>query len=284
MTKKKRTASPRHATSAELLELDPLPLYRALADRRARDASGLAPIEGVRHLLTAREARRAFHAVLHSPVLQRNAEARRAIRALARGGVPVEELSPEAFRAVSTARHASGVAAIVRQDWARLDRLAAPAAPELWIGARHLRSEGNLGTILRSIDATGAAGLVCLGPTLDPWSPDALRASMGATLSVGLMRATHGKLARVARGGPVRVVGASAHTDTPLWACDLVSGPTVVLIGHERHGLTDEEVAMCDALVTIPMRGVVSSMNAGVAAGLVLYEAMRQRGVLGPGR
>ena len=122
------------------------------------------------------------------------------------------------------------------------------------------------------------AGLVCLGSTLDPWSPDAVRASMGAALGVGLMRATHGSLARAARGAPTRIVGASAHATTPLWACDLASTPTVVLIGHERHGLTDEEVAMCDELVTIPMRGEVSSLNAGVAAGLVLYEAMRQRG------
>ena len=282
---KKRHRRPPQPTSrpADPLALSPLALFDALRERAARDATGLVPVEGVRQLLTAYQAGKTFHAIVHAPILQRNGDARRAIKALRAAGVPVQAVSPEAFRRVSTARHASGVGAIVRQKWTSPERLSgspgpgSPGGPELWIGARHLRSDGNLGTILRTIDATRAAGLICLGATLDPFAPDVVRASMGAIMSVGLMRTTHSELGRVTRGGPTRVLGASAHGERALWECDLSTRPTVVLIGHERHGLTEEEAELCDELVTIPMQGAVSSINAGVAASLVLYEAMRQR-------
>lgn len=91
------------------------------------------------------------------------------------------------------------------------------------------------------------------------------------------VRTTHTEIGRIAQRSALRVLGASAHTDTPLWSRELAVGPRIVLLGHERHGLTDEEIALCDELVTIPMCGEVSSINAGVAASLVLYEAMRPR-------
>ena len=249
-----------------------LELILSLRDRRTRDARKLAFVEGVRMMLIA-ERHSTVHSIIYSPKLLRSREARRCIRRLS-GTCDVVRVTPELFRQLSTARRASGVGAIVHQGWVRLQELK-PGPGQLYLAVRHLMSSGNLGTMVRSADAFGAAGVVLLGQTIDPFDPGVVRASMGASVTMPMTRTTHRKLTRFAgQHADLTILGASPDASAALHEHDFTK-PTVVLLGHERHGLTPEDAAICDELVSIPMTGTSSSLNAGVAGSIVAYEAQR---------
>ena len=144
------------------------------------------------------------------------------------------------------------------------------------------RSPGNLGSTIRSADALGASAIIITGHAADVYDPRAVRASIGTLFALPVVRVQeHQNLeawlaeARAALGS-VQVVATSSHATTPLYAHDL-TGPTLVAIGNETVGLSHYFETLCDAYVTIPMYGSVSSFNASVAASVFLYEARRQR-------
>jgi TrmH family RNA methyltransferase len=134
---------------------------------------------------------------------------------------------------------------------------------------------GNLGTILRTCDAVGGAGLILVGPATDPYDPAAVRASMGAVFSQRLVRASREELAAWKRRHTCLVVGtspaAAAHYRTVSYR-----PPVVLCMGSEGHGLSQDLKALCDVMVRIPMVGRCDSLNVGVAASIVLYEIEHQ--------
>lgn len=263
-----------------ILDLHHNLLERALAlgERAARDATASFVVEGVRFVCSALSAGWPMERIFVSRRLLTSGAGKKAIKQAAQLGIPITYISPACFRHISHARRASGLLAIASQQWADLSQLSRARAPALWLGVRHLQTTGNLGTIIRTAEATCAAGVVLLGKTLDPFDAASVRASMGAQFHVPMVRTTHAAL-REAQA--VRVLGTSASAPHAVWETELCTpGATVVLLGHERHGLTDEERAMSEALIGIPMGGKMSSLNAGVAASLVLYEAWRQRACL----
>ncbi len=279
-----------HAEFAETIDHPILDLVMRLRARAERDATNLLFLEGVRFIATAEQAGATFRHILTSPTLLTSSAARAAVRRATARGVSHVEMTPEVFRAISQARRASGVAAIVEQRWRPLASLdddplpdpreeAPPPAYPLWVAMRHLQSAGNLGTLVRSAHALGARGLICIGETLDPYAPDCVRASMGALIGLECARTTHERLDawRRASARRWRLVGASAHATHPAWQARL-DQPLILLMGHERHGLTKEGRDMCDELVGIPMRtDLVTSLNVGVAGSVLLYEISRQR-------
>lgn len=134
---------------------------------------------------------------------------------------------------------------------------------------------GNIGTVVRSADAFGAAAVVVTGHAADAYDPRAIRASTGSFFHVPVVRA--GAPADVlARRWPVRIVGTDERAQVPIGGCDL-TGPTLLVIGNETHGLSAAWRDACDALVSIPITGAASSLNAATAASIALYEARRQR-------
>jgi len=168
--------------------------------------------------------------------------------------------------------------AVVRQQWVSDEELSEGSAGAVWLGIRHLRTPGNLGMLVRTAEALEVGGVVCLGKTLDPYDPACVRASMGSILGMRFIRTTHRGLASRRELRPeLRITGLDVAGSVPLWSAQL-EGPLVVMLGHERHGLTDEERELCDELVTIPMGGMVGSLNAGVAASVAMYEVWRRRG------
>src|SRR5205807_6324157 len=130
-----------------------------------------------------------FHTILHCPILLKSSTAEKMIRRLIAGGGGVRRvaLTPEQFRTISLAERASGVAAFVRQRWTALRR-ASPYRGLCWLAIETLRSPGNLGTILRTAEATGVAGVIFLAPSCDPFDPAVIRASMGGLFGLHLVR------------------------------------------------------------------------------------------------
>ncbi len=143
-----------------------------------------------------------------------------------------------------------------------------------------IQDPGNLGTILRSAEAFGATGAICLsGPnhgTVNRWNPKAMRASAGSVFRLPTLAASESKALQHLRQAGVRILATSSHDASPLGEHDL-TGPVAILIGSEGSGLSAQLTALCDARITIPCPGPVESLNAAVAASVLLYEASRQR-------
>lgn len=194
------------------------------------------------------------------------------------------------FQSVAGTETPQGVAALFRQrQWNLEDvlrgsgemREAAPLAMVL----AEIRDPGNVGTILRSAEAFGATGVVCTRGSADPWSPKALRASAGAGLRVPLLRGMAIPILlaqlRIARVKIYATSAASTNATDPLPADFSIQAdlrePAAIFVGNEGAGLPGEVIRAADGVLTIPIRANVESLNAGVAASIVLYEAAKQR-------
>lgn len=182
-----------------------LSLPRRLCMKASRDATGLHVIEGVPPFLHAVEAGIELTAIFHSRVLLRSARAQKYVRLQKRAGVSTKHLTPEAIREVSRTSRASGVLAIARQRWHCLSSISLDGSPTVFVLVlEHVRSAGNLGTILRTAEAVGFAAVVILSPRCDPYEIAAVRASMGAVFDVplGEVRPTNCDSGHSAAGWP----------------------------------------------------------------------------------
>jgi RNA methyltransferase, TrmH family len=186
----------------------------------------------------------------------------------------VAKVTGELFARLSARDGPSGLAAIVR---ARVPGLASlpVTADAVFVALHEVGNPGNLGTIIRTADAAGAAAVVLVGPAADPFDPAAVKASMGALFAVRVARAadTAELFAWTARSG-VSVTTTSAKAERSFWEAGY-SRPLVLLLGAEGAGLPDDVLAAGDAQVRIPMTGTAESLNLAVAAGLLLYQARK---------
>ena len=163
------------------------------------------------------------------------------------------------------------------------DRALAPDQVPLITVFDRPANPGNIGTLVRSVDAFGGTGVVVTGHASDPYDPRCVRASTGSMLTVPVVRApSHAEVLawvegqRGAGGRPWSVLGLDEDGDLPLRSADL-TGPTVLVVGNETRGLTRAWREACDHIVSIPMVGTASSLNAAVAGSVVLHEALQQR-------
>jgi TrmH family RNA methyltransferase len=139
-----------------------------------------------------------------------------------------------------------------------------------------LQDPGNLGTILRSAEAFGATGVVSLPGTVSAWNPKAVRASAGSVFRVPLLAAGERECIEKLRAAGVRILATTVRDAEPADRVDL-TGPVAFVIGNEGNGVAEELAAKADARITISCPGAVESLNAAVAASVLLYEAARQR-------
>jgi TrmH family RNA methyltransferase len=163
----------------------------------------------------------------------------------------------------------AGIFAEFDTGLARIDRAAAP----IWLVAQALRDPGNLGTMLRTGDAVGAGGLILIDDCADPFSVEAVRASMGAIFTQRLATARWDEFLPWLRSGAGQLVAASLREPTDYRAA-AYEAPCFLLVGNESQGLPEVYEAECDLRVTIPMLGRADSLNAAVAGAVLAYEAL----------
>jgi len=245
---------------------------RLQADRHLRDQWSVFFVEGVRNLLGALDHDWGIDAVLFSDRLLTSGIARSKVRALRRAGVSTFKLTPEQFRAVSQARNASGVAAIVRQRTLGLKQIVSSGA--CLLGAESIEFTGNLGTLLRTSAAAGGTGLIMLGPRIDPYCPTLVRSSMGTVFRQEFYRAGYDEFKSWVRRAGAQVVGASPAAPTTHFGFAFKK-PCVIVLGNERRGLSSQLKKLCTAVVRIPMVAGIDSLNVSVAGSLLLYEVAR---------
>ena len=246
---------------------------RSLREKKHRRAEGLFLAEGLRILTEAREAGILPERIFFSDGSHRLVQA--LIAAVEGAGGEAVETSEDILHKISGKENPQAVIGIFRQfetGLAGIDREAAP----LWIVAQALRDPGNLGTILRTGDAVGAGGLILIDDCVDPFSVEAVRASMGALFTQRIATARWPEFLAWLRAGPGQLVGTSlkAHED---YQAPFYQAPTFLLVGNESQGLPAAYEAECDLLVKIPMLGKADSLNAAVATAVMAYEVLNQR-------
>jgi TrmH family RNA methyltransferase len=245
-------------------------LKRLRAKRRDRDDEGVFLIEGYRQVRRAVEAGVEIEALFAAPELyqgQGEAELAERLQAIA------THTAAEPFRSVTTRDRPDGLLAVARQFSTDLADI---VDHSLLLVVEGIERPGNLGTMLRAAAGAGVTGVIVADPQTDLFSPEVVRASVGALFAQPVARATTDQTAEHLKKHGTRIVTATPDATTDYWQADLTQ-PSAIVVGSEQHGVTDRWLQIADDTVCIPMLGPVDSLNVAVAASVLLFDAVRQR-------
>jgi TrmH family RNA methyltransferase len=243
---------------------------RALRDKKARRAEGLFLAEGLRILAEARDSGRLPEIVAFADEGAKHPLAIEIVAAAEAAGAEAIRTSDAILTKISGKDNAPLLLGAFRQPQVTLDRLDRSSS-DLWLVAQALRDPGNLGTMLRTGDAVGAGGLILVDDCADPYSVEAVRASMGAIFTQAVASANWSEFLPWLRSGPGQLVGTSLKTDTDYLGARYKK-PCFILVGNESQGLPSDYEAACDLLVKIPMAGRADSLNAAIAAAVMAFQ------------
>ena len=243
---------------------------RSLRDKKARRAEGLFLAEGLRILAEARDSGRLPEIIAFSAEGAKHPLAAEIIAATEAAGGEAIETTPEILSKMSGKDNPQMLLGAYRQLDSSLERIDRTRAP-LWIAAQALRDPGNIGTILRTGDAAGAGGLILIDDCADPFSVEAVRASMGALFTQDIAAARWPEFLSWLRSGDGQLVGTSLKGTEDYLEAEYRK-PCFLLIGNEQQGLPAEYEAECDLLVKIPMAGRADSLNAAMAAAVMAFQ------------
>jgi len=244
-------------------------LLRSLRDKKARRAEGLFLAEGLRILAEARDSGRLPEIVAFSAEGAKHRLASEIVAATEAAGGDAIETSPDILSKMSGKDNPQMLIGAYRQPETSLERIDRSRAP-LWIVAQALRDPGNIGTILRTGDAVGAGGLILVDECADPFSVEAVRASMGAIFTQETAAARWSEFLSWLRSGDGQLVGTSLNSTNDYLGAGYQK-PCFLLIGNEQQGLPMEYESECDLLVKIPMAGRADSLNAAIAAAVMAF-------------
>jgi RNA methyltransferase, TrmH family len=245
---------------------------RALHLKKHRDETGLFIAEGQKLVRDAVEGgwpiRTLAYGAAHAG---EDAIGRLAARAKAAGG-DVLEVSASVLEKISRRDNPQSVIGVFAQRYAPEARIGQDG---IWVALDRVRDPGNLGTIIRTADAAGIAGVALVGASCDPFALEAVRATMGSIFHVPVARTDEEGLIAGAKRNGARLIGTHLTAQTIDYRAAEYRRPLILLMGNEQQGLTDRLAAACEALVRIPMRAGADSLNLAVSTGLVIYEALR---------
>ena len=249
---------------------------RALHQKKGRTESGLFLVEGIHHVGEAISAGWEVEIVFYAPHLLTSEFAREMLTRLAAKAQPV---SSQVMESLADKENPQGIVAVVRKRELALDSFHLPAYSLIKAQCVALVSPqdpGNVGTILRTMDAVGADALFLLDSedgmrsSVELYHPTVIRSSMGTLFWKTVIQAAFHDFVDWARGGGFQLVGTSAHGDVEYQTFN-PQLPWILVLGNEQKGLSSEQIRSCDVTVSLPMRGRVSSLNLAVAAGILLY-------------
>lgn len=257
---------PRVITS---LTNDRIKAIRALEMRKERRETGLFVAEGASILVTAKEAGFAPASLVYRAGAIETPAARSLVAWALGAGADVLEVSEAVLAKLASKENPQAMLAVFRQKWSALPE----RVPEgdCWLALEEVRDPGNLGTIVRTADAVGAKGVILIGNTCDPYSREAVRATMGSVFSVPLVKVSREDFLVWRGGWRGDVVG--THLDgREDFRRAAYKGPVLLVMGSEGPGLSDSLTRACSKLVKIPMAGKLDSLNLAVATALTLYQ------------
>ncbi len=256
------------------LSNDKIKFIRKLKDKKMRENSGLFFAEGVRVVGEALEEGWHFEQFIFSRELFRDQYSFDLLKIAEEKNIPLLEVDGKVFKSLSTKEGPKGIGAVLQQQWMDLNLML--QTPGTYIGLDRIQDTGNLGTIMRTADATGVKGIILVGDCTDPYQVSTVKASMGALFSLKLARCDFDQFVNTIRKNKIFVAGTS---DRGAVHYQMVQYPKtmVLLMGSEREGLPEPLFDLCDQLVYIPMVGKSDSLNLAVATGVCLYEILNQK-------
>jgi len=243
---------------------------RALHMRKEREETGLFLAEGLKIVIEAVEHGQSPKILLHGPQAD-HPMLRRAMDATTAAGGEVIEVTRDILEKVSRRDNPQAVVGVFDQVFSPLDALD-PRAADVWVAMQAVRDPGNLGTVIRTADAAGCGGVILVGDCCDPYSVEAVRATMGSIFAVPLYRVSVEAFLAWRTQWSGSVVGTLLSATTDYRAADY-RRPSLILMGNEQAGLPPDLAAACDVNVKIPMRGRADSLNLSVATGIMIYAA-----------
>ena len=241
---------------------------RALRQKKARVESGLFLVEGIHHVGEAFEAGWEIETVLYSSGLLTSPFAHDLISRLSFQPQPV---TAQVMESLADKENPQGIIAVVHQRKTQLKDVKPFIRA---VGLVSPQDPGNVGTILRTLDAVGVDVLFLLDGGVEQYHPTVVRASMGTIFWKPMIQTSFDGFIDWAHKGQYQVIGTSAKAELGYQALDLQT-PWILILGNEQKGLSHEQSAACDVTVSLPMQGRVSSLNLAVAAGVVLYQFLK---------
>ena len=248
---------------------------RSLREKKFRQRERLFLAEGLRIVAEAVEAGSLPAILIYGPDAARHELVSRIAKACEAAGGDVIETTPDILAKLAgkdNPQSVLGVFPMVERSLADLDRTSA----EIWVVCESLKDPGNLGTILRTCDAVGAGGVILLDRSCDPFSVEAVRASMGALFTQAVVQIEGAVFFDWLRQGPGQLIGASLNTEIDYQSVRYRT-PAFVFLGNEQSGLPESYESVCDSLVKIPMRGKADSLNVAVSGAVLMYEILNQQ-------
>lgn len=248
---------------------------RDLSDPKHRKREQVFLIEGVKMVEEALREKTGVHLVIASPTLVQH-HGKGVIKLAESRSIDILWISEKLMDVVSESKTPQPVLAVVEMKEHGEDELLSHDS-RLIVICHRLQDPGNLGTIIRTVEAVGAAGIALTPHTVDPYSAKAVRASMGSILRIPAVRLRDGKafMKQCKQSGFQSVAAVVTGEKSPI---DIdFRKPTVIILGQEGAGLPQDIMADVDLRVRIPMAGTIDSLNVAISAAVILYEALRQR-------
>ncbi|MEA2460253.1 MAG: methyltransferase, TrmH family [Actinomycetota bacterium] len=261
-------ASPNNATVKRI---------RKLRQRKFREQERLFLVEGIAHVRQAIDHGAPVDSLLVAPDLLSSEGAWTAIQEREAAGVRTIYLGREAFESIVNRDHPSGLAAVIEMEEQPLSSLMSKP-DSIFVAVLEVGNPGNLGSIIRTVDAAGAGAVIIVGDATDAFHPQSVKASMGTIFSVPFHRAKDvDDLFSWCLMEEVHVVTTSVRAESYLWDTE-IEPPSLFLFGSETQGLPPEVLERGEKSVKLPMEGSASSLNLSVAVGVMLYEMRRRKG------
>lgn len=247
---------------------------KALALKKFRDQQKAFMAEGLKLVIDALDLGWSIRTLVFAKSGLGNAAVEKvAARTVASGGT-VLEVSEKVLSAITRRDNPQMVVGVFEQRLVGL-RDIQPSGSDVWVALDRVRDPGNLGTVIRTVDAVGAKGVILVGDTTDPFSLETVRATMGSVFSVPVAKASEEAFIAWAKASRALVVGTHLKGAVDYRTIDYGKRPVLLVMGNEQQGLPENIAQACTALARIPQAGRADSLNLAVATGVMLYEVRR---------
>ena len=246
---------------------------RALRQKKARSESGLFLVEGIHPVGEAVEAGWEVESILYAPELLTSNFARDLISQLR---VKAQPVSAQVMESLAEKDNPQGILALVREKQTRLEALDGTRRGVALVASQ---DPGNLGTVLRTMDAVDADALFLLDGGVELYHPTVVRSSMGTLFWKPVVQTSFDEFVKWARTTNMQLIGTSARGDVD-YQTFVPKIPWILVMGNEQKGLSKEQITRCDVTVSLPMKGRVSSLNLAVATGVLLYQYNKNENLL----
>lgn len=247
---------------------------RKLREKKAREETGLFYVEGLRIVIEAFQQHANIDQLIYCPELLVSENGQQIVNEAIQRGVEIIQASKDVFSSLALKDRPQGIAAVIQQKIFNLEDIPSTGAG-IWTALDSIADPGNLGTVMRTMDAVGGKGVILIDNCTDPYDPTTTRASMGALFSMKLVQTRSEDFIRWKKEIGMPVVGTSDKA-TSEYREVIYPRDMLLLMGSERQGMQENLSNICDQVVRIPMVGISDSLNLSIANAVVLYEIFHQ--------